>query len=355
MPLRVTCPKGHSLSLNERLAGKRIKCPRCQTSFVVEEDEDEDKDEEEEAPRKSSPSAKRRPRDEEDEEEERPRRKKARDDDDEEDDDDDIVAHKSPEERRKDRIKDKRQRLRQVNVGILLHLIKLWTTLLMAFFGLLLHVFATVVAGGAAGAGGDLGRESITLFALFAFISAMAVLVGVVIAPILGVVGSGFCIMIPKKSEARGTIIASFLFDIVGFIGTIVLAIASLGGIDMEPQKLSRLVSMVQNANLFFTLAAWFLFMVFLRQMAHYLQRPSLGNDALNLIAYLIVELIALIVVLIACGFLFGLMMPFLGAIMGLMMLFIVVIIWFGQFYYIFFYGMIRLLNAMRAIVKENS
>ena len=341
MPLRVTCPKGHSLSLNERLAGKRVKCPRCQTSFVVEEDEEED-DEEEEAPRKSRAVAKRRSRDEDD-------------DEGDDDDDDDIVSHKSPEERRKDRIKDKRRRLRHVNVGILLHLIKLWTTLLMAFAGLLMHVFAVVVASSAAARGGELAGESVALFVLFAFIAAMAVLVGVIIAPILGLVGSGFCIMIPKKSDARGTIITSFVFDVIAFIGTIVLAIASLGGIDMEPLKLSRLMSLVQNANLFFTLASWFLFMVFLRQMAHYLQRPSLGNDALNLIAYLIVELMALVGVLVGCTFLFALMLPFLGAVMGLVLMFLIVIIWFAQFYYIFFNGMIRLLNAMRQIVAENS
>ncbi|MFO0823072.1 MAG: hypothetical protein U0792_08115 [Gemmataceae bacterium] len=87
---RITCPEcgaGMKSAAGFKV-GKKVTCPKCEESFVVEEPQDEDEPEEEETPRsakaKAPPSkaTKRAARDDDDdeepeeEEEERPKKKK---------------------------------------------------------------------------------------------------------------------------------------------------------------------------------------------------------------------------------------------------------------------------------------
>ncbi len=37
MPLTVQCPQGHKLSVAEKYAGKRVKCPKCASAFQIPE------------------------------------------------------------------------------------------------------------------------------------------------------------------------------------------------------------------------------------------------------------------------------------------------------------------------------
>jgi hypothetical protein len=120
-------------------------------------------------------------------------------------------------------------------------------------------------------------------------------------------------------------------------------------------KKLERLDFLIRIGSGFFTLSAWFLFMVFLRQLGQYIGQPGLGNEALNLIAYLIVQVISLPITLIMSLYIFRFAIGLLGSFVGILVVFIVVILWFAQFYYLFFVGMIRLLNAMRAAIKEET
>jgi hypothetical protein len=72
MTIVATCPKGHELTLEERLAGKKVRCPRCKSVFQVPELNGDAEDDEEEAIA------------------EKPlRRRRARDDDDDDDEDED--------------------------------------------------------------------------------------------------------------------------------------------------------------------------------------------------------------------------------------------------------------------------
>src|SRR5262245_8615590 len=81
MTIQATCPKGHTLTLDERLAGKKIRCPRCQSVFDVPELDDVAQAVSEKPLRRA------RPRDDDDDDEEEERRprtaakSRARDDD----------------------------------------------------------------------------------------------------------------------------------------------------------------------------------------------------------------------------------------------------------------------------------
>src|SRR5688572_10938183 len=35
MPINVKCPRGHMIAVAEKYAGKRVKCPKCETAVVV--------------------------------------------------------------------------------------------------------------------------------------------------------------------------------------------------------------------------------------------------------------------------------------------------------------------------------
>jgi hypothetical protein len=358
MPLRVRCPKGHTLTLNESLAGKRVKCPTCQTPFAVpgakaapaaaktrpapkRRPRDDDEDDEDDRPRR-----RRRDEDDDDDEDERPRRRRVAD----EDDDDDEPAL-TPEERRKERIRDKKSRLRYVSIGLLLHSIKLWIYALIVLAVMLNVLFLIIVGAHATAADKDLSRDSIELFVFLQFIFLMGVLIGVVVAPILGVVGSGFCLVVPKKSDARGTIISSFVCDVLPLFGAVLLMLAAFNFFDLEKEKNDRLINYFAIGNLSLTLIAMFLFIVFLRQLCAYLQKPVLGSEALNLVAYLIVEVVTLPLTLIGDWLVCAWLMSMLGSVVSIGALFLVMIGWFAQFYYLFLLQMVRLLQSVRDVI----
>jgi hypothetical protein len=363
MPLRVRCPKGHTLTLNESLAGKRVKCPTCQTPFTVPGAKASPKPAP--AAAKTRPAPKRRPRDDdEDDEDDRPRRRR-RDEDDEDDDederprrrrvadedDDDDEPALTPEERRKERVRDKKQRLRYVSIGLLLHSIKLWIYALIVLAVMLNVLFLIIVGAHATSTEKDLSRDSIELFVFLQSIFLLGVLIGVVVAPILGVVGSGFCLVVPKKSEARGTILASFVCDILPLFGAVLLMLAAFGFFDLEREKNERLINYIAIGNLTLTLIAMFLFIVFLRQLCAYLQKPVLGSEALNLVAYLIVEVVTLPLTLIGDWLVCAWLMGMLGSVVSIGALFLVMIGWFAQFYYLFLLQMVRLLQSVRDVI----
>lgn len=361
MAVRVSCPNGHTLNLDEALAGKRVKCPKCQALVLVPGGQKETAVTAAAPKAKAGAVTKRKPvdDDDDDDEDERPRKKLGS----RRSDDDDDEKPLSSEEKRKERLRDRRRRLRIVNTGLLLHTIKLWIYALIVLAVILNNIFLIIVnvVADLAAADRDLSPEALLLFAFLQFIFLVGIGIGVVVAPIVGVVGSGLCLMVPKKSEARGTIITSFVFDLIPLFTSLVvlLALFDVFGMDIETpeggQKLTRLNQLIFAGNGFFTLSAWFLFMVYVRQLGQYIGQPGLGNEALNLIAYLIVQVISLPITMILTLYIFRFMIGLLGSFMGIVIMFIVVIIWFAQFYYLFFMGMISLLNAMRAAIREDT
>src|SRR4051812_46734433 len=94
MALQTVCPKGHKLSLDEKFAGKKVKCPRCQTPFVVAAEAESKKSGKPQDPKKKS-------KDETDRE---------------------LLAG---EERRQERLEIRREQLLKVDNGLLIALIQL--------------------------------------------------------------------------------------------------------------------------------------------------------------------------------------------------------------------------------------
>jgi len=364
MTLRATCPKGHSLTLEERLAGKKIRCPRCQVVFQVpdlDEDEYADEDEDERISAKPLRRARRRDDDEEDEDEEdRPRARKRRPapvEDDEEDDDDEEEM--DPETRRKLDRQIKKKQLKLVDVGLLLHYIKLYVYVIGMLFGIGV-VIMTLIAGAQnaeravnaeqVAAGGDIVLLG---FGLLVLVSFFLYLLLFLICPLLGVVGSFLCCWVPKKSEARGTIIISLTFDLINVFGWLLWLLASLRVFTSDTAKIDNLNFLLTCISYICLVASWLTFLTYLRSLGKYLGEPGVGNEGLNLIARLVVNVVQLIVLFIvatrASAFLLGGINVFLAIAIGILC----VVIGTVFFIFSFFIRLIKLLSAMRRAVQN--
>jgi hypothetical protein len=113
------------------------------------------------------------------------------------------------------------------------------------------------------------------------------------IAPILGVVGSILCAFAPAKSETRGTIIVSVMFDalapVFGVLQVIMfLAYIGSGGDD----RVEKLIGYMFYARLACTLVAWWLFQLYLRKLSFYIRESLLASEALNVIVHFLIATI---------------------------------------------------------------
>jgi len=162
-----------------------------------------------------------------------------------------------------------------VRLGIMFHIIKLWVYLASMLFGIIalpLVLFAEVMIGGLLGA---LLRHLIYTLAM-------------TIAPILGIVGSILCARVPSRSEARGVIIVSLIFDALApFFGVfqLIMFFAYQGTGDL---RIDSLGSYMLLARLACTLTAWWLFQLYLRKLAFYMRETLLASESLNVIVHLL-------------------------------------------------------------------
>lgn len=362
MTLRATCPKGHPLTLEEKLAGKKIRCPRCQTVFQVpdlEEDEYDDDEEEERVSAKPLRRARRRDDDDDDEDDEdeddRPRGRSRRPAPDEyEDEEDEEEEEMDWATRRKLDKRIKKKQLKLVDVGLLLHYIKLWMYAIGMGFGIAVFIMFVIAAARAAevvgGAGAEPGGDFVLLgFGIFVILVFFLNLFVFLIGPLIGVVGSFLCCWVPKKSETRGTIIISLTFDLISIVGWLLGVLAIWGVFGMEPQKTLNLIFLLRCIDTFCMVAAWLTFLTFLRGLGKYLGEPGLGNEALNLIARLVVQVVSLFVniatnifVVILFGFIAAICIA-IGSI----------VLWTPFFVFAFFIRLIKLLGAMRQAIHN--
>jgi hypothetical protein len=365
----VRCPNEHPVRVPEEAAGRKIKCRECGAVFVVPAAKASapagkgppKKLPPKPGPRKPGPPAakkpagpvKRRPRDEEDEEEERPRRRRrARD---EEEDDEDEETPLSAEDRRLDRLRDRRDRLKQVNLGLLLHIIKMWSSVVLIFAVILWVIFKVVITESPkTGPLKDLGDDAFKSFALMASVFEIFAMICIIATPLIGIVGSGFCLMIPRKSAANGTILASFVFDILPLVGLIMVLLASLHVFGFDDEKNERFSMLLLMGCGTLTAMALLLFMVFLRQLCNYLSKPLLGSDALNLVMFLVIQFLTFPVLMFGLSYLFKFAFGTLGvgSVGGMGVMFVASIVWFAQYYYLFFTPMMRLLNKIRETIE---
>lgn len=350
------CYNGHKLSVNDDLKGKRVRCPKCKVLFRADAIDDDD-----EQPVTPSKGSARRVKTKKKPDDEIPPVKRVRpalndDDDDDDDYDGGGSSSASPEERRKARQRDKKQRLSKVTIGLLMHIIKLWVLVVLVLFFFLTTVFAFTVETSKSpniDAEMKLAKDSREMFEFATGICGLIVMCLVVLTPIVGVVGSGFCCIIPKKSEARGTIIGALVFDLIPLVASILLPMTLFDVFDLEQAKKDRLLELLMAGSVFFSIAALFVFLIFLRQLAYYLQKALLAAEGLNLLSWLMIMTFSAPALLFGMGFLTPILTNMLGAVICLAALFLLTLVWFGTFYYMFFQGFVRLLKAERAVIAD--
>lgn len=366
MPIRIRCPNGHALSVPEERKGKQVRCPRCKELFAAvpadakataEDTPAKTKaepprrpvkrppvDEEDDAPVKSSPKKKPAP----------PRRPAKKVDDDEDDFETDSESPQTPEERRKERQRDKKARLRNVSLGLLIHTVKLWVLVVLVFFVFLTWIFGvTVATAQMPSTTRDLSREAVELFLTFTGIGAILVMVLVVVMPIIGVVGSGYCCTIPKKSDARTTIMAALVFDVIPLVASLLIPLTVFNVFGMAPVSQNRLQNLLLGGSVFFSVGALFVFGIFLRQLAFYVQKPHISAEALNMVSWLVILSLVAPLVLYLMGYLSPMLTGMLGSPSTIGVLFLLTLIWFALFYYIFFRGMLRVIAGIRAEIGD--
>src|SRR5687767_9297015 len=186
MTIQASCPKGHTLTLEEKLAGKKIRCPRCQTVFEVPDPADEWDDDEDEAisEKPLRKAARRRDDDDDDDDDEddddRPRRKPRRSAPVVEDDDDDEPMDDAT--RKKLERKIKKKQLKLVDVGLLLHYIKLCIYVVGILLGMIVGVLMMVAATG----GPDIPAFFVAALAIMGILTFILNLIFSQVAPLLG-------------------------------------------------------------------------------------------------------------------------------------------------------------------------
>jgi|GEM_PF-5335529 len=388
MTISATCPKGHTLTLEEKLAGKKIRCPRCQTVFEVPQIDDAG-DDDEAVSEKTLRKPRRRDEDDDDDDD-RPRGKARRPVDDDEDDDDDRPRKKArapvrdddddeeeemdDETRRKLEKQEKKKKFKLVDIGLLLHVIKLYVT----FVGILCGATVVVVQlfevaniteksdeyqaklkqaqDEAAKQGKELpvevrgedipkvGVYDLDVLMLF-FLNLFVGLIG----PLCGLTGSLLCCWIPKKSEARGSAIVALICDLVCIVVWLLWVLAIGNVLGMQASKVRNMVKLLYGAIALCVVVAWLMILTYQRALGKYLGDARLGNEGLNRIVGLAIQVVLLVVMIIlnvAGATLMGIPV---GVIVGCAALGA----WVLFFIFFFFLRMLKLFAAMRAAIQR--
>jgi hypothetical protein len=285
MSITVHCPQGHAIKVDDA-APSDVACPRCGTVFAVDASPDpdpfdlpagmaarpesrksrDDEEDEDDRPRKRKPRA-----DEEDDEPPR-RRKPRREEEDDEEEFEDEPEEAVPLTRRQ-------RKMATVRLGILFHILKLWTYLgamLFGFITLPLVLFASVVFGSWVG----------TILSQITFNLAMT------LAPIFGIIGSIMCAFVPPRSEARGTIIVSIIFDLIAPVFGVLQLIMVLAYWGLGDERVERLIDYMFFARMACTLVAWWLFQLYLRKVSFYMHESLLASESLNLIVHFLIGMV---------------------------------------------------------------
>ena len=353
MTIQASCPKGHTLTLEEKLAGKKIRCPRCQTVFEVPDPDDEwdDDDEDEAISEKPLRKAARRRDDDDDDDDydddddDRPRKKARRPAPVVEDDDDDEEPM-DDETRKKLERKLKKKQLKLVDVGLLLHYIKLCIYVIGILLGMVVVVLTMVASVG----GPDVPAFFVAALALLWLFVIILNVIFSQVAPLLGIVGSFLCCWIPKKSEAKGTIIMSLTFDLISMVAGVLRFLAVFNVFGMEENKTNNLIFLCGLINFICSISAWLTFLTYLRSVGKYIGEPALGNEALNLIARLVVQVISLILDIMII-IVFGRF--FVGIVLAIILAIIFLTIWLIIFIFAFYLRQMKLISAMRRAIQN--
>jgi hypothetical protein len=342
LTLRVRCSNGHALSVKDDLAGQRVRCPKCKVLFRAQAGGEEEKPDSPIAP----PSKKRK---KSADRSNGVRRPSVRD----EDDDADGSDEATPEERRKERQRQKKQSLVHVKTGLIIHTVKLWAFVVLVFFLFLWWVFGLTVENANLPDSG-LDKESVATYKTAVETFQNILLFLIVLTPVVGVIGSVFCCLIPRKSESRGTIITAFVFDLIPLIASIGIPLAIFDAFGIkDADKIARLIKYLASISIFFSVAALFVFVIFARMLAYYIQKALLASEALNLVSWLMIMVGAAPAALLGMQYLSPIVVGAVGGVINLGLDFIITLVWFGMFYFMFFQAILRLLGAERSAIAD--
>jgi CBS domain containing-hemolysin-like protein len=128
--------------------------------------------------------------------------------------------------------------------------------------------------------------------------------------------------------------------------------LSALGVFGFDKDKNERFIQYLLLGGGASTTLAMLLFMVFLRSLCAYLSKPLLGSDALNLVMYLVIQIITFPILIFSLRFIFGFGLSAVGTVGAMGFMFILSIVWFAQYYYLFFTPMLRLLGNIREVIE---
>jgi hypothetical protein len=291
MAIRMLCPNGHELVTEDQHAGRKIRCPHCQLILIVPSPQiaitsqpapprsqpQEDPEEidlgqyEEDVPaleaiEEGPPRPRQRPAreygDDYEEEEDRPRRKK------------------------KKKGSMSRHQLSMTSLGLGFHYAKLLTYLIAMNV-----TFACNILMARAAVGGEGGS-----FALLRAVSMAAAVVFNWVGPTLGITGSILCCWVPAKTGGKPMIITSLALDVVAFVLPIISLISAgasvaLGGFAAAASAFALVLVLLAIAAAC-TLTSFVLFILFLRQLAFFLDDSGMADEAMGIVIHYILLLI---------------------------------------------------------------
>ena len=163
---------------------------------------------------------------------------------------------------------DQAGKLARVRLGLAFHFARL-----IIFLASPVVLLLAIVVGAMASAG---GRTTGLAGGLLAVIVAVLVVVALLSTPVLGIIGSILCAWVPKKS-ARTMIMVSMALDMASFgLGIVTLLLTVTGALSEVP----ALTVALQFAQLCLTVAAWVLFMIFLRRLALSIEEWGQADEA---------------------------------------------------------------------------
>ncbi|MCI0683528.1 MAG: hypothetical protein L0Y71_15595 [Gemmataceae bacterium] len=260
MAIELACTCGQKLRVEEARAGERVKCPRCQALVVVAGREAFAAAAEADNAKTCPDCGKRLPTDA-------------------------VVCVNCGLDlqtgrrlkttiKKSAKKKDHAGKLSRVRLGLAFHYARL-----IIFLASPVVLLLAIAVGGIAGAG---GRTMGLAGGALAFIVAILVVAALLSAPVLGMVGSILCVWVPSKS-ARSTIMVSMALDMASFgLGMVALLLTVVGVLSDAP-ALALVFRFVQFG---LTVAAWVLFMIFLRRLALSFEEWGYADEAGSIILF---------------------------------------------------------------------
>jgi hypothetical protein len=224
-----------------------------------------------------------------------------------------------------------------VRLGILFHIFKLWTYLAALLFALITMPLYLFIVLASAAAGGGTPWWATLLFQV-TFNLSMS------LAPLFGTVGSIMCAWAPPKSEARGTIIVSLIFDLLAPFFGIMQLIMWFGFFITVDDRVERLVSYMYYGRITCTIVAWWLFQIYLRKVCFYMRESLLASECLNVIVHLLIAVVISPALVVVTFIIFLFVSCLWGGIM-----FLLTLGWFIYFTVTFPIRQFRLLFLVRA------